>query len=160
MSGLSLWRALSIAGRTVLVVGLLLALVLIGRGLGLRWDPLNLGVRRLEAARDRAATAEVDAAARRLEREGDAGQRRALDQFHRRTVAVTRLTLPAMLEARLDDDADIPLAISRARRLHAHDRELCRLAPDVCAGSAAVDPAGAGDDAMLSDPSGGRANPG
>ncbi|WP_339932377.1 hypothetical protein [uncultured Brevundimonas sp.] len=154
MTGPSLWRALTTTGRIVLMIGLLLAMVLVGQGLGLRWDPLNLGARRLEAARNRTAVAEADAAARRLEREGDAGQSRAMDQLHRQTLAVTRLTAPAILEARLDDDADLPLAPSRARRLRAHDRELCRLAPAVCAGPATADPAGAGDDALRADAAG------
>tara|TARA_R110002051_G_scaffold166531_1_gene237291 strand:- start:350 stop:817 length:468 start_codon:yes stop_codon:yes gene_type:complete len=144
----TLWRALTVTGRTVLMIGLLLALVLAGRGLGLRWDPLDLGARRLEAARSRAFDAEADAAARRLELEGEAGQRRILERIHRRSEAVTRLTAPAILEARLDDDADLPLATGRARRLRAHDRELCRLAPAVCAATAPADPAGDDNDAL------------
>ncbi|WP_339870920.1 hypothetical protein [uncultured Brevundimonas sp.] len=154
MTGLSVWRALTITGRIGLVAGLFLALVLAGRGLGLRWDPLNLGARRLEAVRTRAVAAEADAAARRLEREGETGQREALDRIHRQTDAVTRLTVPAILDARLDDDADLPLATRRARRLRAHDRELCRLAPAVCTGPAAADPAGGGDDAVFPGASG------
>lgn len=149
MSGVAaLWRALTAAGRVVVVVGLLLALVLTGHRLGLRWDPLGIGAKRLAAARSRAVEAEADAAARRLELEGEAGQRRALEQIHRRSEAVIRLTAPAILEARTDDDADLPLAAGRAARLRAHDRELCRLAPAVCAGPAAVAATGGGDDAM------------
>ena len=155
MSGAAaLWRTLTVTGRVAVAVGLLLAMVLAGRGLGLRWDPLGLGAKQLEAARNRAADAEADAAARRLEIEGEAGQRRALEQFHRRGAVVTRLTVPAILEARTDDDADLPLAPGRARRLRAHDRELCRLAPAVCAGAAAADPAAGGDDALFPDATG------
>lgn len=148
MTGLSLWRALTATGRTVVVIGLLLAILLAGHGLGLRWDPLNLGPRRLEAARSRAADAEADAAARRLELEGEAGLRRSLEQFHRRSEAVTRLTAPAIVEARTDVDADLPLATGRAARLRAHDRELCRISPTVCAGPAATDAVGGGDGAV------------
>jgi len=150
----ALWRALTVTGRIALGVGLLLALVLAGRGLGLHWDPLGLGAKRLEAARDRAINAEADAAARRLEVEGEAGQRQALEQIHRRSEAVTRLTVPAILEARTDDEADLPLAAGRADRLRAHDRELCRLAPAVCTGATAADPAGGGDVTLFPDPPG------
>lgn len=149
MSGVAPWRALTVTGRIVSGVLLLLALVLAGRGVGLRWDPLGLGARRLEAAQSRAAVAEADAAARRLEQVGEVGQRQALDRVYRQAVAVTRLTVPATLEARLEDDADLPLATGRARRLRTHDRELCRLAPAVCSGPAAADLAGGGDDAVL-----------
>lgn len=142
------WRALTVTGRIVMVAGLLVALFLAGRGLGLSWDPLGLGAKRLEAARSRAADAEADAAAQRLELEGEAGQRRALEQIHRRSEAVTRLTAPAIHEARTDHDADLPLAVGRAARLRAHDRELCRLAPAVCAATPAIDSAGGGDDAV------------
>ena len=149
MSGAAtVWRALTVTGRVVLAVGLLLALVLAGRGLGLSWDPLGLGAKRLEAARSRTVDAEADADARRLELEGEAGQRQALEQIHRRSEAVTRLTAPAIHEARTDDDADLPLAAGRAARLRAHDRELCRLAPAVCAATAPADPAGGDDDAL------------
>jgi hypothetical protein len=160
VSGLSLWRALTVTGRIVVVIGLLLAILLAGQGLGLHWDPLNLGARRLDAARSRAAAAEADAAARRLELEGEAGQRRALERINRRTVAVTRLTVPAMAEARTDDDADLPLATGRATRLRAHDRELCRISPGVCAEPAPVDPAGGSDHAVPARAAAGHPDPG
>lgn len=149
MSGpTTVWRALTVTGRVAVIAALLLILILTGHGLGLRWDPLDLGAKRLEAARKRAGDAEADAAARRLELEGEAGQRRALEQIHRRSEAVTRLTAPAIREARTDDDADLPLAAGRAARLRAHDRELCRLAPAVCAATAATDHAGSDNDAV------------
>jgi hypothetical protein len=156
----ALWRALTVTGRIAVAAVLLLGLVLTGHGLGLRWDPLNLGPRRLEAARNRAAVAEADAAARRLEQAGEVDQRRAVDRLHQQALAVERITGPAILQARTDDDADLPLATNRAARLRAHDRELCRISPAVCAGPAAPDPACGGDDALRPRPPAGVSDPG
>tara|TARA_R110002012_G_scaffold262978_2_gene445384 strand:+ start:27669 stop:28082 length:414 start_codon:yes stop_codon:yes gene_type:complete len=130
------------------LVLLILVVVVAGRGLGFRWDPLNLAGRRLEAAQTRAEVASADAAARRLEIEGEAGQRLALDRHHQQALAVMRVTAPALAQARSAEDALEPLDPERAGRLHAHDRRLCRISPAVCADTAAADPAGDGDDTV------------
>lgn len=121
---------------TVLVVGVVLA-----RGVGLRWDPLHLTERRLEAAQARAASAEHDASARRLEVEAGQAQALRADNHHRTLVAVAEATARTLEQTGQADDADIPLDEDRTRRLRAHDRRLCDLAPAVC-GAASPGPAG------------------
>lgn len=112
---------------TVLVVGVVLA-----RGVGLRWDPFNLTERRLEAVQARAASAEHEASARRLEVEAGQAQARRADSHHRTLVAVAETTARTMEQAGQADDADIPLNEDRADRLRAHDRRLCDIALAVC----------------------------
>jgi hypothetical protein len=126
-------------------------LLLLGRGLGIHWDPLGLGARRLEVAEHRAEAAAADASARRLEVEGAADLSRRLDQHHQQSVELARVTAAADAESRNAHDADVPLDPARAARLRAHDRELCRLAPDLCR-AAAPDPAAGGDDALPAGP--------
>lgn len=123
------------------------ALSLIGDGLGLRWDPFDLTGRRLKAAQVQAAAATADATARRLEVEGAADQARRTDRFHQLTTATERVTARTAADARTAHDASIPLDPARAARLAGHDRELCRLAPVVCAATAA-EFADGGDDAL------------
>lgn len=126
-----LMRALTPLGWLVLVgVGVLL-LALAGRGLGLRWDPFNLQQRRQEVADARAASAESDADARRIEAAGQGRQAARVEIHHRQTLAVQRATVAAVTEARSAENANDPLDLVRADRLRAHDRELCRLAPDL-----------------------------
>jgi hypothetical protein len=128
----------------VIAVGLLLALA---GGLGLRWDPFDTAGRRLRAAEARAETAMLDAAARRLEVEAAAEQAARLDTHHQQAVAVGRATARAAAQARSAHDADTPLDPDRTARLAGHDRELCRLAPDICR-PAAPDPAARGVNAL------------
>ena len=131
MRGRDLMRALTPLGWLVLVgVGVLL-LALAGRGLGLRWDPFNLQQRRQEVADARAASAESDADARRIEAAGQGRQAARVEIHHRQTLAVQRATVAAVTEARSAENANDPLDLVRADRLRAHDRELCRLAPDL-----------------------------
>jgi autotransporter translocation and assembly factor TamB len=144
---LGLLRALKPLGRVVVAALAAGALVLIGHGLGLRWDPLDLAGRRLRAAQVQAAAATADAAARRLEVEGAADQARRIDHHHQQTAATERATARAAADARNAHDASTPLDPARAARLAGHDRELCRLAPAVCA-AAAPEPADGGDDAL------------
>lgn len=149
MSPGSILRALTplgwlAAGAAVLALGV----ALLG-GLGFRWDPLNLQQKRLETARSQArdavAVATAQADARRLETEGAAAQAVRVDHFQHRTTAVERATATAVAQARSADDADHPLQDRGADRLRGHDRELCRLAPDLdgCAGAADVAGGGA-----------------
>jgi hypothetical protein len=130
------WLAAGVA-----VVGL--GAVLLG-GLGFRWDPLDLQQKRLATARsqarDAAAAAQAQADARRIETEGAAAQAVRVDHYQHRTTAVERATATAVVQARSADDADHPLEDRRADRLRGHDRELCRLAPDLdgCTGASGL----------------------
>jgi hypothetical protein len=126
-----LMRALTPLGWLVLVGVMVLLLALAGRGLGLRWDPLNLQQRRQEVADARAASAESDADARRIEAAGQGRQAARVEIHHRQILAVERATVAAVTQARSANDANELLDLVRADRLRAHDRELCRLAPDL-----------------------------
>lgn len=154
MSAGSILRALTpigwlAAGAAVLALGF----VLLG-GLGFRWDPLNLQQKRLEAARTQArgatALATAQAEARRIETAGAAAQAVRVDHYQIRTTAVERATATAVAQARSADDADHFLENRRADRLRAHDRELCRLAPDLIGCAGATDAAGGGAAALRS----------
>lgn len=126
---------LVVAGLAVLLVAMA------GRGLGLSWDPFGSQERRLETAEARATWAEADAAARRAEVAGRTAQAVRLEVRHRQIQAVERATVAAVTEARIADDAQTLLDVERAERLHAHDRELCRSAPDLDGCAAAPGPA-------------------
>ncbi|MBU2167150.1 MAG: hypothetical protein KKF88_04865 [Alphaproteobacteria bacterium] len=136
MRGLRSWTGLAIG---VVAVGLALAAA---HGLGLRWDPFDLQGRRLEVARSQAALAEADARLRRAERDGDRIVSRETEAIREFEIEVGRATAAAIQQAREAEDADVPLAPDRVRRLDDHDRELCRHAPALCAGAGAPDPAG------------------
>lgn len=131
MRGRDLMRALTPLGRLALVGALVLLLAVAGRGLGLRWDPFGLQQKRFETAQARAAEAESDAEARRIEAAGQGQQAARVEIHHRQTLAVQRATVAAVTQARSAEDANDPLDLVRADRLRAHDRELCRLAPDL-----------------------------
>ena len=124
-------RALTPLGWMALVGALVLLLAIAGRGLGLTWDPFNLQQRRLEVADARVAYAESDAEARSIEAAGQGQQAARVEIHHRQTLAVERSTVAAVTQARSAKDANDPLDLVRADRLRAHDRELCRLAPDL-----------------------------
>jgi hypothetical protein len=126
------------------LVALAVAVVALGHGLGLRWDPFGIAGRRLRSAEAHAAASATDAHARRLETEGLADQARRLDQSHQQAVAVVRATAEATAQARSAHNASTPLDPARADRLLHHDRELCRLAPAVCASAAPGAAAGGG----------------
>ncbi|HWQ85644.1 hypothetical protein [Brevundimonas sp.] len=144
-------RALTPLGWSVAVVFAVVALLTVGRGLGLRWDPLGLTERRLAAAEARAAATASDLAARRLEVEGAADQARRIDIHHQQAASVARATDRAAIRARSAHDASVPLDPARAARLRDHDRRLCDLAPAVCA-AAPADPADGGGDAVPARP--------
>ncbi|WP_426017794.1 hypothetical protein [Brevundimonas sp. DWR2-3-1b1] len=147
MSGLL--RALTPWGWLAAGVAVLGAGAVLLGGLGFRWDPLDLQQKRLAAAqsqaRDAAAAAQAQADARRIETAGTAAQAVRVDHYQLRTTAVERATATAVAQARSADDADHPLEHRRADRLRSHDRELCRLAPDLdgCAGAVDVARGGA-----------------
>lgn len=135
-----LMRSLTPLGWLAVVAAAILLLAVTGRGLGLRWDPLDLQQRRLEKADARAAQAESDVEARRIETAGQAQQAARLEIHHRQTLAAERATVAAVNQARSADDANDPLDPVRTDRLRAHDRELCRLAPDLDGCAAASGP--------------------
>lgn len=125
---------LAVIGAGVLVVSV------VGRGVGLRWDPFDLQQRRLETVEARAIQAETDGEARRLEAAGRVQQAVRLETHHRQILAVERATVAAVTQARSAPDANDPLDLVRADRLRAHDRELCRIAADLDGCAAASGP--------------------
>lgn len=139
MSG-GLLRTLTLLGWLAAFSVVVVLILIVGRGLGVRWDPLHLQARRLEAVQRRADQVEAQAAARALEAAARGRQIEALDAFHYHAEAVARATATAETRARTADDADTPLDPARAQRLRDHDRELCRLAPAVASCAAASDP--------------------
>jgi hypothetical protein len=124
-------RSLTPLGWLAVVGAAVLLLAVAGRGLGLRWDPFGLQQKRFETAQARAAEAESDVDARRIEAAGQVRQAARVEIHHRQTLAVQRATVAAVTQARSAEDANDPLDLVRADRLRAHDRELCRLAPDL-----------------------------
>ena len=151
MRALSILRVLTPAGWGLLTLALVLAVVALGHGLGLRWDPFGLAGRRLRTAEAQAAAAVSDALARGLESEGRTEQAGRLEHHHQQALAVERATAVAAAQARSAHDASIPLDPARADRLVRHDGELCRLAPAVCR-SAPAEPAAGGGDALRAGP--------
>lgn len=113
------WAWLALAG--------LIVLILLGGAVGLRWDPLGLGARRLAHAQERAVRAENETAARRLETQGAREAARRLDLHHQQGLAIERATAAARSRAENAHDAHQSLDPDRARRLGEHDRELCSL---------------------------------
>jgi len=134
-------RVLSPWGWGVVLAVVLVLMVVIGRGVGLRWDPFGLAERRLEATQTRAETLDRDLAARRLEVEGEQTQARRVARHHQTMNAVAATTARTLERTEQADDAEILLEADRADRLRDHDRELCRLAPEVCR-AATTGPAG------------------
>lgn len=145
-------RALSPLIRTLSPVGwlavgavvLVAAAVVLG-GLGFRWDPFDLDRRRLERAEASAVSASADAVARSAEAAAQAGQVVRLDAALQSVVALERTTARSIQDARIADDASLLLAPDRVDRLRSHDRELCRIAPDLGGCAPAPDPARDGD---------------
>lgn len=138
-------RTLTPLGLIAGIVATVAALGLVLGGLGFRWDPLDLSRRRAEASEAAAARARADADARSAEAEGQADQVARLDAALRTTRSLDRATTPAIQDARTADDADHPLSTDRAARLRDHDRELCRIAPDLVGCAAAPDLAAVGE---------------
>ncbi|WP_162997960.1 hypothetical protein [Brevundimonas lutea] len=121
--------ALRWMGRGLALLAVVVVTIALGRGLGLRWDPLGWEARR-EAAREQAiAHAQSDAQARGLEVQGE---RR---QAERRLDAQTRVRAAAdavgRFQAETKGQDDAPLDINRRDRLRDLDRELCGLAPEL-----------------------------
>ena len=128
-----------------LAIGLSGLLFLSATVLGLRWDPFDLDARRLARAEATAARATSEAAARALEVEGERGQTARVQSHADILIATDRATARVVAQTQEDHDLLTPLAPDRADRLRAHDRELCRLAPDLAGCAATPDPAGGGD---------------
>lgn len=147
MSPSAFLRTLTPIGWLALLAALGMAIAIVGHGVGLRWDPFGVAGRRLARAEATAAAARSEAMARSLETGGMADQGRRLEHLHQQTVAVERTTALAAAQARSAHDASTPLDPARADRLVRHDRELCRITPDICA-PAAPDAAAGGDPAL------------
>lgn len=130
-----------LAGGVVALIGLVLVL----GGLGFRWDPFDLSRRRIERAEQSAARSEAVARSRQAEAAGQAGQLARLDAALQTTRSLDRATDRSIQTARDADDADLPIPSARAERLRDHDRELCRLAPELGGCPAPTDAAGDGE---------------
>ena len=137
-------RTLAPLGWLALSLVALAAVVLILGGLGFRWDPFDLTRRRADRAEQTAAVATAQAAARAAEVEGQTAQVVRIDAALQSAVALERATAHALQIARTADDASTPLDTDRADRLRDHDRQLCRLAPNLGGCPAAPDPADGG----------------
>lgn len=148
-------RLLSPVGWAVTAVMIVVAVVLLGRGVGLRWDPFGFGARRLDRAEQQASVATAEARARSLEADAVAEQARRLEQRHQQAVDLARVTAVAEAAARTAHDSRTPLDPARADRIRAHDRELCRLAPSLCVASE-TDPAASDPGALPAGPVAGR----
>lgn len=135
----AIFRGLAPGGRVLLLAAAILLGVVAVR-LGLRWDPFGLDERRLEQAEARAFAAEVEAAARGLEVEGALDQQVRLDSHNRTVRAADAAVAVVIQQSGAADDASVPLDPARADRLAAHDRELCRIAPDLDGCPATTDP--------------------
>lgn len=140
MTPRDLARTLTPLGWMVVIGAGVLLVTFVGRGVGLRWDPFDLQQRRLETVQARAIQAQTDVEARRLEAAARVQQTARLETHHRQILAVERATVAAVTQARSAPDANDPLDPVRAGRLRAHDRELCRFAPDLDGCAAAPGP--------------------
>lgn len=138
-------RILTPLGWLAAALGLFAAVVLVLGGLGFRWDPFDLNRRRVDRAETEATAAVARAAVHAAEAEGQAGQIDRLDAAQRSGLALDRATHRSTQTARTADDAAQPLDPDRSARLRDHDRQLCRLAPDLGGCAAASDLAGDGD---------------
>lgn len=134
-------RTLEPLGWLAVGAAVLAFVALVLGGLGFRWDPFDLGRRRLDRAEATAAFAVQDAAARTAEAQGQAAQVARLDAAVQSAVMLERITARSIQIARTADDASVPLPADRVDRLRDHDRELCRIAPDLLGCPAAPDAA-------------------
>lgn len=141
-------RALTPLGWLALGAGVLAAIAIALAGLGFRWDPFDLQRRRADRAEVAAAAAVAEAGARSAEAAGQAGQVIRLDAALATTRRLDAATTRSKDQARNAHDAELPLTPDRADRLRVHDRELCRISPDLGGCSAAPDPAGDGRPAV------------
>lgn len=138
-------RALTPLGWTAVGSIVLIGLVLVLGGLGFRWDPFDLSRRRLDRAEQAVQRSEAVARSREAEAVGQSGQVARLDAALQTARSLDRATDRSIETARDADDAELPIPVARAQRLRDHDRELCRLAPDLGGCAAALDPAGDGE---------------
>lgn len=138
-------RTLAPMGWLALGVAVLAVVAIVLGGLGFRWDPFDLARRRLDRAEASAAVAMQQADARSAEARGQAGQVARLDAAVQSAVTLERVTARSIHDARTADDSSLPLPADRVDRLRDHDRELCRIAPDLVGCPAPPDPAGDGE---------------
>ncbi len=138
-------RTLAPMGWLALGVAVLAVVAIVLGGLGFRWDPFDLARRRLDRAEASAAVAMQQADAWSAEARGQAGQVARLDAAVQSAVALERVTARSIHDARTADDSSLPLPADRVDRLRDHDRELCRIAPDLVGCPATPDPGGDGE---------------
>ncbi|EDX78953.1 hypothetical protein [Brevundimonas sp. BAL3] len=133
-------------GWLIAALAILMAVALISHGWNRLWSWLPWSTEnQLDAAETQAATAQDQADASGLQAEGEGDQVRRIDTYSHQTITVQAVTADAVAQARSADDAETPLDDDRSGRLRDHDRELCRIAPDLdgC-GPAAPDASGGG----------------
>ena len=141
-------RTLAPMGWLALGIAVLAVVAVVLGGLGFRWDPFDLDRRRLNRAEASGVVATREAAARTAEALAQAGQVARLDAAVQSATTLERVTARSIQNARTADDSSLPLPADRAARLRDHDRELCRIAPDLVGCPAAPDPAGDGEPAV------------
>jgi hypothetical protein len=141
-------RALTPAGWIAGAAAIVAIIAIVLGGLGFRWDPFDLSRRRAERAERASVAASAEASARSAESRGEAGQFARLDAALQSARSLDRATTRSIQTARTADDAALPLETDRADRLRDHDRQLCRIAPDLVGCAAAPDPASDGEPAV------------
>lgn len=125
MNGAMWARSLTPLGWAVVLMAVLILGLGLARGLGLSWDPLGLGAKRLERAETGAERGRAEALARHLETVAQEEQSQQRGQAQRRLRQVDQATTQSRTEARRAEDAETPLAADRLDRLRAHDLQLC-----------------------------------
>lgn len=113
-------------------------------GVGLRWDPLGLGERRLTRAEARATTAEAAAVRSAATLAAERALTPEREVSAARVAAANASLDPLILAAEGASDGRTPLDPDRLHRLREHDRRLCELAAHL-EGCGDVEPAGRGD---------------
>ena len=136
-------RLLTPLGKAGLIALVLILVLILGLGVlwaGVGWDPFGWRAKRLERAETRAAVATSDALARGLEVEGERRQHARIDAQNQVVKAAEVATTLTLQQSGAADDASVPLEPARAARLGAHDRELCRIVPDLDGCAATTEP--------------------
>lgn len=131
----------------VTVICALVAITLVGKGLGFRWDPLNSAGRKVAAAESAATTAISDSAARSVEAAGAADTTGRVEAVARQTRQADYAAATINPAAKAAPDAQSRLDPDRVARLRGVDDQLCAISPRVCAAGSdpAAPPRDAGD---------------
>lgn len=131
----------------VVVVCAIVAIGLVGKGLGFRWDPFNSAGRKVVAAESTATAAVNDGAARSIEAAGAADTTGRVEAVARQTRQADQAAATINPAAKAAPDAQSRLDPDRVARLRGVDEQLCAISPRVCASNSdpAASPRDAGD---------------